>query len=327
MQRMNMKKRPRRVGPSAPVAGLSAAVKQASGAPPADLPDLLQQHREHEGKHKAVAKALLDAFAYLPLEKYAAAVRKGRRDTDDLLGVLFEDLGRCIERLAENNIPPEKVEAYIKAELFHSKEHLVMENILSLAPPPSTNVSRDNRGQELYPTPTRVRQVPQTRWEPDAQPRTNPIEDPAYSYLAEAEDGRIAAPSRFNQAPVGKDVEDKDNCICLDDKDNYTFLADVLVKAAKTPLEKTVAGMVLAGHSGNDIARSLKVPRNQITNIIRLVLDRVRRRLRDDEVEKPVAPWTDRPAPDDALDLPVPRSSLAPAGCEAARQAVEQMAV
>lgn len=317
---MKTKRREGKAGPSGPVAGLSAAIKQAPGAPPTDLADLLQRHREREGKDKAVAKALLDNFSYLAFAKYEAAVRKGRRDADDLLGVLFEDLGKCVERLADNDVPPEKVEAYIKAELHHSREHLGMENILSLAPPPSTNVSREKKGQELYPTPRRIRRmkIGQTRWEPDPQPITNPLEDLTYSHLVEAEDGRVAAPSRFNQPPVGKDI---------DDEDSYTFLADVLVKAAKTPLEKTVAGMLLTGHSGNAIARSLKVPRNQITNVLGVLQTRVGSRVGIEIEVTQAKPLTDRPAPEVVPDLPVSRSSLAPARAETARQAVEQMAV
>jgi hypothetical protein len=312
------KEREGKAGPSAPVAGLSAAIKEASGAPPIDLADLLQRHRECKGADKAVAEALLNSLSYLAYAKYEAAVRKGRKDTDDLLGVLFEDLGTCIKRLASNDVPPEQIVAYIKAELHHSKEHLVMENILSLAPPPSTRVSREKKGQEPYPTPRRVRYVEQTRWEPDPQPKINPLEDPFCSHRVEAEDGKVAVPSRFYQPPVEKRV---------DDEDSYTFLADVLVKAAETPLEKTVAGMLLTGHSGNAIARSLKVPRNQITNVIGVLRARVGSRM-GTEVDvtqaEPLAGW---PAPEVVLDLPVPRSSLSPARAETARQAVEQMAV
>jgi biotin operon repressor len=159
--------------------------------------------------------------------------------------------------------------------------------------------------------------VEQTRWEPDPQITTNPLEDPVYSYLVETEDGRVAAPSRFCQPPVGKDI---------DDEDSYVFLADSLVTVAATPLEKTVAGMLLTGHSGNAIARSLKVSRKQITNVIGVLRARVEPRL-GIEVEKPVASWMERPAPEEVLDLPVPRSSLAPARDETAKQAVEQMAV
>ena len=77
--------------------------------------------------------------------------------------------------------------------------------------------------------------------------------------------------------------------------------------------------------SGNDIAKSLTVPRNQIASIIRLLRDRVRRRVGIEVLS--AEPLADRPAPEVMLNLPVPRSSLAPAGSEAARQAVEQMAV
>ena len=312
------KKQNRRVGPSGSVAELSEAIKKAPKAPPANLAELLDEHRKHKGQDKVVAMTLFDAFTYLAYRRYAAALGKGRRDADDLLGELFLDLGKCIERLAENDVPPERVESYIKCELHHSREHLTAADTIRLDPPASTVTDRRKKGLEPLPEPVRVRSIRATRWEPNPEFPTSPLADPAYAHEVQPKYGTARVPSRFDQPPIGNNI---------DDEDSYTFLADVLVNAAETPLERTVAGMLLTGHSGNEIARSLKVPRNQIANVIGVLRARVGPRVGIEFEVTPAEPLTGRPAPEVVLDLPVSRSSSAPAGCEAARQAVEQMAV
>jgi len=299
-----------------PVAGLLTAIHEAPTTPPENLAKLLKQHRENKGKDKAVVKALMEAFAYLPYRKYTEAIEQGRWYADDLLGQAFYDLGICIERLAENQMPAERVESYIKNELFHSRKHLVMKDTISLDPPPSTVAYRKKKGLEPLPEPVRVRTIRPTRWEPNPEFPTSPLEDPACAHKVQPKYGKARVPSRFDQPPVGKDI---------DDEDSYNFLADTFVKAAESPLEKTVAGMVRTGHSGNDIARSLNVNRKQITKIIGLLRTRVGPRVGIEVT--PAEPLTDRPAPNDVLDLPVPRSSLVPAANETAWQAIQYLAV
>lgn len=308
------KKQGRKVGPSGPVAGLSQAIHEAATAPPANLAELLDQHRKHEGKDKAVEGILYGTFMYLVFRKYQAAVEIGRCNTDELLCALSDDLATCIERLANNDIPPEKVESYIKNELHHSHKHLQADNTLSINPPASTVSDRKRDGLEPLPEPVRVRKARPTHREPDQETSDSPLEDPKYSYLVEAADHRMAAPSRFNQPPVGNEVDDEDSC---------HFIVDTLVKAARTPLEKTIAGMMLAGLSGNAIAQSLKVPRKQIANIIGLLRSRVRRRLdrKEPSLLATVIPRSVQSPPKSVADLPSPRPPCAPIAFEKATQA------
>jgi hypothetical protein len=319
----------RKVGPSGPVAGMADATSQVPGAPPANLAELLQRHRGSGGKDTAVAKELLDAFAYLAYRKYATAQAHGTKNADDLLGELFLDLGTCIERLAENDVAPEKVESYIKGELYHSRQHLYEKDTISLSPPASTVADRKKKGLEPLPEPVRVRTVQPTRWEADPEDPTDPLHDPACSHLVEGENHSVYVPGRFNQSPVGENVDDEDSIteedrISLDGQDNYAFLADTLVKVAETPLERTVVGMLQTGHSGNGIADSLNVSRRQITNIINMLRTRVVERLRLKMKKPPVAksiPWTQVPDKSRVprVRRPLRRTSRAPIGFEDAR--------
>jgi hypothetical protein len=304
------KKREPKAGPTGPVSGLPEAISEASGAPPTNLADLLDAHRKNKGEDKSVQQALMDAFSYLAYRKYTAAVEKGRRNTDDLLGELFFDLGKCIKRLAKNDIPSDEVEAYIQRELFHSHRHLTKKDTISLAPQPSTIADRKKKDKEPLPKPVRVRSIRATHSELDPDLPANPLEDPGCSHLVEGENNKIYAPSRFNQQPVGKDI---------DDKENYQFLVDVLKNAAKTPREHEVVELLLSNESGNAIAEALELPRNQITDILKSLRGRVWQRLKGNADEQPVlakvVDWMDR-----LNDMPVPRSALAPKGFEGARQ-------
>jgi len=317
------KKRNPKIGPSGPVGGMSEAISEAGGAPPDNLSELLQQHREQKGQDKAVAEKLRNDFAYLAYEKYTDAVAKGKRNADDLLPMAFEDLATCIDRLAGNDVLPENVESYIKAELHHSGKHLRRKDKISLSPPASTIADRKKKGLEPLPEPIRVRHIIQpTRWEPDPQPLTSPLQDPKCSHLVKAEDRKAGVPTRFVRPPVDRTPEDVDN------EDSYHILVKTLLDSAETPLEKTIAERQLTGLSGNEIARSLAesqgLKRHEVFDVINTLRGRVWRRLNGENAEHTVldkiAEWLDQPAPDDAIDLPIPRSRRAPSGFEAARQ-------
>ena len=308
------KEQGRKVGPSGPVAGLFRAIREAATAPPANLAELLDQHRKCKGMNKAVERSLYGAFVYLVLRKCRTAIEKGCRDIDELLCAWSNDLVKCITRLAKNNTPPDEVESYIKNELYHSYKHLFAANTLNLNPPASTISDRKRDGREPLPEPVRVRKATPTNWEPDQETGCSPLEDPKYSYLVEAEDHRMTAPSRFNQPPVGQEIDEEDSC---------HFIVDTLVTAAQTPLEKTIAGMMLAGLSGNAIAQSLKVPRKQIANIIGLLRGRVRRRLdrKESSLLATAIPSSVQPQPKNVADLPSPRPPCASVAFEKATQA------
>ncbi len=196
---------------------------------------VLADHRD--GDKQATAKLLRGltylVFAACRYERKAA--KKGRnRERDDTFSTLYLDLATQVERLRENDEPASGVVQYIKNELKWSDEHYLAKEI-------SKEESRlervDNRTGRM-------------------SEQGEVIEDPT-------------APNYRRQFLHDEPLSPLDDLIDTEERQFQMAELERAERYCKTPLERNVIGLRLAGMSVSDIAKSLHLKSD---HVIRLIL-------------------------------------------------------
>ncbi len=139
----------RKIGPSAPPAGLAQDIEQAEHDKLSTeaLANLLTGHR---GGDPGAAKRLTQALRHLAYDFYGRVPWSPRRSAEDVLGTLFVELGTAIERLGRNDVTAEDVPGFVVGHLQHSIDHYGAEVAEAIFPPGATNASRIASGKEPY---------------------------------------------------------------------------------------------------------------------------------------------------------------------------------
>jgi hypothetical protein len=149
----------RRVGPTAPAAGLTSEIEaaQEQRLTNGELAAYLAAYR---GGDDRAYKHLFNGLKYVAYQFFERARTTKRQSPEEILGSLLCDLGTAVERLKKNNKTPDEIEGYVCGELCHSSTHYAAEVSENIAPPASTNSERLAAGETPYQTLRRYRSRP-----------------------------------------------------------------------------------------------------------------------------------------------------------------------